>query len=148
MSAAAAVQHNARTHSGPPSTRATIAMDGGVADTARANTTPVLTQAVNLLVYEPQSSHFINRRDQVSRRLCVKQKQDHLVPRRSGVKPKHHHRTLDLLGETPQFLRRRRNSDMCANGGGSRRFNVVKSPRTQIRKKNTQFERRRPEFGP
>jgi len=44
--AAAAVQHNARTRSGPPSTRASIAMDGGVADTARANTT-VLTQAVN-----------------------------------------------------------------------------------------------------
>ena len=38
--AAAAVQHNARTLSGPPSTRATVAMDGGVADTARANTTP------------------------------------------------------------------------------------------------------------
>ncbi len=36
----------ARTLSGPPSTRATVAMDGGVADTARANTTPVLTQAV------------------------------------------------------------------------------------------------------
>jgi hypothetical protein len=36
-----------RTTSGPPSTRATVAMDGGVADTARANTTPVLTQAVN-----------------------------------------------------------------------------------------------------
>jgi len=35
---AAAVQHNARTLSGPPSTRATVAMDGGVADTARANT--------------------------------------------------------------------------------------------------------------
>ena len=44
--AAAAVQHNARTRSGPPSTRASIAMDGGVADTARANTT-VLTQAIN-----------------------------------------------------------------------------------------------------
>ena len=27
-----------RTRSGPPSTRATITMDGGVADTARANT--------------------------------------------------------------------------------------------------------------
>ena len=37
--AAAAVQHNARTHSGPPSTGATITMDGGVAVTARANTT-------------------------------------------------------------------------------------------------------------
>jgi len=35
-----------RTLSGPPSTRATITMDGGVADTTRANTT-VLTQAVN-----------------------------------------------------------------------------------------------------
>ena len=35
-----------RTTSGPPSTRAAITMDGGVADTARANT-PVLTQAVN-----------------------------------------------------------------------------------------------------
>ena len=30
MEAAAAVQHNARTHSGPPSTGATITMDGGV----------------------------------------------------------------------------------------------------------------------
>ena len=35
---AAAVQHNARALPGPPSTRATVAMDGGVADTARANT--------------------------------------------------------------------------------------------------------------
>ena len=33
MHSAAAVQHNARTHSGPPSTGATITMDGGVADT-------------------------------------------------------------------------------------------------------------------
>jgi hypothetical protein len=31
VAAAAAVQHNARTHSGPPSTRTTVAMDGGVA---------------------------------------------------------------------------------------------------------------------
>ena len=37
--AAAAFQHNARTHSGPPSTGITVTMDGGVADTARANTT-------------------------------------------------------------------------------------------------------------
>ena len=36
--AAAAFQHNARTHSGPPSTGATITMDGGVADTTRKNT--------------------------------------------------------------------------------------------------------------
>ena len=42
----AAFQHNARTHSGSPSTGITVTMDGGVADTARANTT-VLTQAVN-----------------------------------------------------------------------------------------------------
>ncbi len=41
--AAVAVQHNARTHSGPLSTGATVAMDGGVADTARANI-PVLSQ--------------------------------------------------------------------------------------------------------
>jgi phage terminase Nu1 subunit (DNA packaging protein) len=34
----AAVQHNARTLSGPPSTGVTITMDGDVADTARANT--------------------------------------------------------------------------------------------------------------
>jgi len=33
--AAAAVQHNARTLSGPPSTRATVAMDGGVTDGPR-----------------------------------------------------------------------------------------------------------------
>ena len=37
---------NARARSGPPSTRVTIAMDGGVADTTHANTA-VLTQAVN-----------------------------------------------------------------------------------------------------
>ena len=36
----------ARTHSGPPSTGITVTMDGGVADTARANTTS-LTPAVN-----------------------------------------------------------------------------------------------------
>ena len=32
-----------RTHSGPPSTGATITMDGGVADTARANTRRINT---------------------------------------------------------------------------------------------------------
>ena len=43
---AAAFQHNARTHCGPPSTGATITMDGGVADTARANTIgPLLAAA-------------------------------------------------------------------------------------------------------
>ena len=36
--AAAAAQHNARTHSGPPSTGDTITMDGGVADTTRIYT--------------------------------------------------------------------------------------------------------------
>ena len=43
---AAAFQHNARTLSGPPSTGITVTMDGGVADTAHANTT-ALTPAVN-----------------------------------------------------------------------------------------------------
>ena len=33
----------ARAHSGPPSTGATITMDGGVADTARANTRRINT---------------------------------------------------------------------------------------------------------
>ena len=37
----------AHAHSGPPSTGITVAMDGGVADTTRANPT-VLTQAVKI----------------------------------------------------------------------------------------------------
>ena len=52
---AAAFQHNARTHSGPPSTGATITMDGGVAPLLLLNTTPRAARARARTSPDPQA---------------------------------------------------------------------------------------------
>ena len=76
-SAAAAVQHNARTHSGPPSTRATVTMDGGVADTAHANT-PVLTQAVTHVLMTAPCRRQLRRAGALVVRITCQELRSHI----------------------------------------------------------------------
>jgi hypothetical protein len=58
-----------RMRSGPPSTRATITMDGGVADTARANTKPRVNTGRYFFVGAARRGVYRGRRDSSGQNL-------------------------------------------------------------------------------